>query len=160
MEIVYIIGPQNGPFKIGHTRDLPKRLSALQTGSHLPLQVHASVQSMDAQALERQAHDALKDRRIQGEWFDCDLEVACRTIGADAPKARIANEGINGEEFRDWLSQMAQPPMPLDVAECQFALGMTDTEFKAALRYGGSGVLALACKALYHRLEPWMSDER
>lgn len=62
-------GGPGGPIKVGHSRDVNKRLSQLQTGNHLPLQVVAAMPFEDAAERENNLHWLLSDYRIEGEWF-------------------------------------------------------------------------------------------
>jgi hypothetical protein len=60
--------------KIGHTYDLPKRLTALQTGNPHALTVVGSVICTDPAEVESRLHMRFADRRVRGEWFrlSCD----------------------------------------------------------------------------------------
>lgn len=83
---VYIIGPAEGPYKVGIARDPKKRLEMLQIGSHQTLLIHAIRRCgsrEEAVAVEAAAHTALKSERLRGEWFACSLESAQSAVGAD-----------------------------------------------------------------------------
>lgn len=66
---VYFLGAGDGSrVKIGWSRNITRRLVALQTGAHQTLTVlHASPGGM---SLERALHRVLASRRLRGEWFD------------------------------------------------------------------------------------------
>jgi hypothetical protein len=71
---VYFIGPEDwrvGKVKIGRTISGPRgRLSALQTGSPLPLTVYAYVPG--GAELEALLHETFHPLRQHGEWFNMD----------------------------------------------------------------------------------------
>lgn len=73
--LVYAVqqGP-GGPVKIGHTRDLRHRLSALQNGSPVPLTVLATWPG--ARDLERELHQEHAEARLSGEWFSPEIVPA------------------------------------------------------------------------------------
>jgi predicted GIY-YIG superfamily endonuclease len=80
---VYVIGPGDGPLKIGLARDLQRRLYTLQTGNQQELHIFWSyklLRKAEARAIERAAHQSLKDKRIRGEWFDCSIDEAIDAI--------------------------------------------------------------------------------
>lgn len=64
---VSVAGMESAPIKIGFTTDLATRLTMLQTGSPLPLEVVAVDQG--TRGNERFLHRALKSYRTHGEWF-------------------------------------------------------------------------------------------
>lgn len=69
---VYVIGPVGGPFKIGTSFDVQRRLSALQTGS--PLDLEVVIEIPGNHGLETALHDKFKNKRIRGEWFKLNNE--------------------------------------------------------------------------------------
>jgi hypothetical protein len=79
---VYVIGSDEGPYKIGVAGDLRGRLAGLQTGSHAKVSVLFSVQvpAVDALRIERRAHKALEGDRLSGEWFQTTLDAAVSSI--------------------------------------------------------------------------------
>lgn len=80
---VYIIGPENGPVKIGHAVKPKNRLRDLQIGNHLLLILHATFWSRDrnsATKVECASHRTLDDMRLRGEWFDVDVITASTVI--------------------------------------------------------------------------------
>lgn len=64
----YVIqqGGENGHVKIGKTRDVDKRLAALQTANPLPLRVIGKMPGDH----ERRLHHHLRMQRRSGEWFE------------------------------------------------------------------------------------------
>lgn len=64
--------------KIGHTKDVDARLAQLQTGCPTKLQLlHVyEVKNTSAKVLEKAVHDHFKYRRVVGEWFNIDVDIA------------------------------------------------------------------------------------
>jgi Meiotically Up-regulated Gene 113 (MUG113) protein len=81
---VYIVGPamdnycQNcssrkcGPYKIGHSKDVEKRLVQLRTGSPVSLEIKAVLPG--GEDVEKILHWIFKGRRSHGEWFNLNGE--------------------------------------------------------------------------------------
>lgn len=65
--IIYFIGPQDGPIKIGYARRLSFRLRELELMNAYPLTVWASLEG--PMKLEREYHARFKEHRLHGEWF-------------------------------------------------------------------------------------------
>ncbi|WP_030674870.1 GIY-YIG nuclease family protein [Streptomyces cellulosae] len=67
---VYLIGPEHGagPWKVGMSTDVRKRLATLQTGSPEPLRVYWATPG--GRDLESRLHRVLAPWRKHGEWFD------------------------------------------------------------------------------------------
>ncbi len=84
MTSLYVIGPNEGPFKIGYAKDARKRANGFQTGSHADLIVHFSRELSLAvcRRAERQAHLILWSNRVRGEWFDVTLERAIEVVSS------------------------------------------------------------------------------
>jgi predicted GIY-YIG superfamily endonuclease len=72
---VYVVAPKEGkPIKIGCTSDISNRLSGLQTSHWQKLfmfRVWWCPEMGKGFRLEKIIHRRLKDKRLQGEWFDC-----------------------------------------------------------------------------------------
>lgn len=82
--VVYFVQRgEGGPVKIGTTRDVDSRLSALQTASSEPLILLGTMSG--SRALEADLHRAFEPHRLHGEWFKPDLSLlehvfmVCRT---------------------------------------------------------------------------------
>lgn len=88
---VYIVGPKDGPFKVGSTGNIRKRLDALQTAHPVPLAVHAKWQHLTPRAVELEAHEILKAFRMRGEWFSCSLHQAA--LGVELAIKRLKVDG-------------------------------------------------------------------
>jgi hypothetical protein len=67
---IYIVAPESGggPFKIGYSNNVPRRLIALQTGSPVPLVVlNVLPGNRDT---EKFLHWVFEGKRSHGEWFN------------------------------------------------------------------------------------------
>lgn len=78
---VYIILPagDDGPCKVGISRDPWDRLLSLQTGSPVPLRLGEIYYLRDratAARLEQSFHAAFAERRLHGEWFAVTFDEA------------------------------------------------------------------------------------
>jgi predicted GIY-YIG superfamily endonuclease len=82
---VYVIGPKAGPYKIGISRDINKRLRDLGSGSPVRLFLmwkQLFSDRVDARAVEAELHNALASSWSHGEWFDIPLEEAILAVQA------------------------------------------------------------------------------
>ena len=72
---IYVIGPENGPYKIGFSSDPVSRLSNLQVSSPVVLKLHYSESTTLAKAkiIEKLIHRQLSHQRLRGEWFSIPL---------------------------------------------------------------------------------------
>ena len=72
---IYIIGPENGPFKVGYSVTPDDRCRQLQTGQPMKLRVHhrRTIETKNARAMEQLIHRQLNHFRIKGEWFNIPL---------------------------------------------------------------------------------------
>lgn len=79
---IYIIGPSDGPQKIGKAADPQSRLQLFQTGNHLALSISATfaVTRDEVTAIERYAHCLLSEYRVRGEWFNVSPTEAANAI--------------------------------------------------------------------------------
>jgi hypothetical protein len=66
--VVYFIGGEDGPIKIGFTTELPSRLRSLQNSSPVPIRLLAAVHG--DRALEAEYHRRFAAHRLHGEWFE------------------------------------------------------------------------------------------
>lgn len=80
--IVYVITVGHGCCKIGWTADIKDRLRKVSTHSPLaPKLRHCCVvPRVSAPAVERAAHAALADFRINGEWFAVKIDEAVAAV--------------------------------------------------------------------------------
>lgn len=94
--IVYLLGPTDGPIKVGWTSGyIFDRLQELQTGNHHELFLVASLADDQNRALETRLHRTLRPWRIRGEWFARD--AALRSLDFIARLARAAVLFDSGE---------------------------------------------------------------
>lgn len=71
---VYFVrnGKKNGAIKIGLARDVAKRISELQIGNPVELNLIASIpvkNRKEAEKLEKMLHKKFSNQNIRGEWF-------------------------------------------------------------------------------------------
>jgi hypothetical protein len=59
------------------------------------------------------------------------------------------------ESFANWLADMKSAGLARSDAECARLLGKTDDTIIAYKRKGTDRTVALACRALLHRMEPY-----
>lgn len=71
--IYFVQAGKDGPIKIGKTKDLTLRMSALQVYNHQPLELLTFVVAPGE--LEQQLHAYLNEYCIRGEWFEAKGEV-------------------------------------------------------------------------------------
>lgn len=92
---VYVLGPEDGPQKVGVSNDLRRRLVSIQNGNHLDLCIAAAfpVQRSEARMVEKFAHRLLWEFKIRGEWFDVTPEQAAAAVMRAVAALR------NGEEI-------------------------------------------------------------
>lgn len=116
--VVYIMGADaEGPIKIGITSDIVNRVTSLQTGNPLPLEVFATrivlprfmppgqdfsilkLLSTESARLEKAAHAKLQEMRLRlmGEWFDVTANEAIAVL--DKVAVNISARAIS----KEWL---------------------------------------------------------
>lgn len=82
---VYVIGPNNGPQKIGFAKNVRLRLETLQVGCPFDLCIHhaeSTPNELTARRIEKMAHRLLKSSRQRGEWFNVSPTLATETVRA------------------------------------------------------------------------------
>lgn len=73
-ETIYFIRMgEDGPIKIGRTRDVQERLAGLQTANPYKLSILATI--VAPTILELQIHAYFNEYRLEGEWFEPQPEV-------------------------------------------------------------------------------------
>jgi len=60
--------------KIGCTKDINRRFKELDTLMPFELKLHSFIKIQNYRGLESFLHEALKDKRLNGEWFELDNE--------------------------------------------------------------------------------------
>lgn len=73
---IYIIGPENGPYKIGYSSKPEERCRQLQTGQPQHIKVHhlREIDEERVAVMEKLIHRQLGYQRVRGEWFNVPLE--------------------------------------------------------------------------------------
>lgn len=105
MCFVYIIGPEDGPYKIGLSGNVYERIEEIQATSPVKLFLLGARKldsRFDAVGFERQVHSALKEHRMHNEWFNCELAAAKLAIRAKLAPRRIS-------AFMEMALEYAQP---------------------------------------------------
>jgi hypothetical protein len=91
---VYLVGNcSSSVAKIGTTKNLQKRLSVLQVG--YPLRLEVLWHRPGGWALEQYLHGCFADLRLKGEWFDFGMQDP-----VDAVMRAVAKK--YPDEFPDW----------------------------------------------------------
>lgn len=82
IKYLYVIGPKEGPQKIGITGDVKQRLKTLQTGFPEPLFLHhyEEIEAKSIRKLEKKIHTELNYKRAKGEWFNITTKEAVEYI--------------------------------------------------------------------------------
>ncbi len=75
---LYVIGPNEGPQKIGLSENVQRRLKNLQTGHPHKLHIHhfEEVPRKQVRAIEKRIHTELNYKKLKGEWFDITKQEA------------------------------------------------------------------------------------
>lgn len=156
---VYVIGPANGPYKVGVANNVDSRLASLQTSSPIPLIVHFACESERAREHETAIHARLAAQRQIGEWFCAELPQIAEAFAAVglamSPEEEDLSDGMSATSFDRWLREMAQRPFYKSDAAAARLLGISANSVVTMKRCGCDRRTALACRALLHRLEPY-----
>ena len=73
MQYLYLISCKSGFetfYKVGISNDVEARLAQLQTGNPLKLSIEACYGFNNAEIVEKSIHQAWKNEKVRGEWFD------------------------------------------------------------------------------------------
>lgn len=75
---IYVIGPEDGPFKVGWSADPKARLTNLQVGQAVEIKLHyeEATEPDKAKVIEKLIHKQIAHKRVRGEWFNVTLEEA------------------------------------------------------------------------------------
>lgn len=71
---VYVLRADEGFYKIGATRSLPRRLANINSSVPSVLTLVAICRAADIYELESMIHHAFAGQRVKGEWFNLDPE--------------------------------------------------------------------------------------
>lgn len=96
--LVYFIGGNTGPIKVGHSACLGDRIAEIQSGSPLLVRVHALFRGSVAD--ERAMHGAMVPARSHHEWFDRDAARSVFEIAATMRPERVV---------MPWLGRVVPP---------------------------------------------------
>lgn len=80
---VYVIGREEGPVKVGISKNPNARAACLQEGCPFKLDVLHKVESRNRKnAFEHEQifHEVYQDYRLIGEWFDLDADAAIEGV--------------------------------------------------------------------------------
>jgi hypothetical protein len=77
---VYTLLSDHGPVKIGISRNVFRRVAAINKGSFVKAHIWSLHPTASAYAVEQLAHLRLQAYRLDGEWFDIPVQFADRTI--------------------------------------------------------------------------------
>jgi predicted GIY-YIG superfamily endonuclease len=103
---IYLIGSDNSAIKIGYASNIKKRLASLQTGSPHELIVlweFTGLTETEARKIERAAHEALKAKRLKGEWFDVTLDEAIDAVWSNINSRVYSARILAGFDLRGHL---------------------------------------------------------
>lgn len=150
-ENLYLIGPMQGPQKIGVSVNVPARLRMLQCGSSAPLRVHKVWACGELAAeVEGQVHAELSRLRLIGEWFQIDPAEAIARVdkhhaaiglfGSSRPilkaPARLPIEPLSREPIQ--LEPRAYPMLNGNTVACSRLLSGIGTQRALATMAGVS----------------------
>ena len=95
-------------YKVGVTKDLEARVSALQTGNPFRIKVvdfiDNHINGVYAASLEREMHDLLSAHRVSGEWFRCNPFVIERAQKEAFIKLYCPPLYARWQRYRLWIS--------------------------------------------------------
>lgn len=80
---VYLIGSEQGHFKIGRTKDVPSRFNTLSIQLPFKIELLHSIEVEDCIRAEAFLHEKFSDKRLNGEWFSLE-EIDIEWIKAQA----------------------------------------------------------------------------
>jgi hypothetical protein len=133
---IYIIRGDHGLLKIGISSNPSARLAQLRTASAVPLTIaYVGALRCDGYAVEAEAHRTLAGYRLEGEWFNCPVDMAVAAIAVAAHRLgepiasggdpRLADETVR---MAAAVNDMAAAPRPwhwLGVAAVATIRGVT-----------------------------------
>lgn len=168
---VYVIGPDEGPYKIGFAANLRSRHSGLQSGNHTRLVCHFAAADECAPKRERELHERFAAQRLLGEWFNVplsEIRSAFKSLGLEPIDLPIGVaqtiEPIPDDEVEELFRGRCTPErfsmfrkaMGLNRSQAAEALGLSRN--MPAKYEAGAPIplyIALACAALVRGVAPW-----
>src|SRR5690554_6712600 len=81
--VYFIRHKKFSPVKIGHTKDndVMNRVNSFNTSSPFGIELLGSIKTYKPELIEKEIHNELKDLRLNGEWFDIDVDYVSAIIG-------------------------------------------------------------------------------
>lgn len=81
--VYFIRHKKFSPVKIGHTKDndVMNRVNSFNTSSPFGIELLGSIKTYNPELIEKEIHNELKDLRLNGEWFDIDVDYVSVIIG-------------------------------------------------------------------------------
>jgi hypothetical protein len=133
---VYVIGPRDGPFKIGFATNVQRRRSIANVGNPKYLHIHYVFETgskAEAEAVERDVHFQFSETHIRGEWFNLsavDLPKIRQTIH-NTKFFKLVPEGWSlsrktAEEFTPDVCRMARTALGMSTLELSKAAGVPE----------------------------------
>lgn len=105
MSYVYFIKAENtNNVKIGVANDVENRLLSLQTSSPFKLKLKVKIKSESPTLLERTIHYNLRDKQMQGEWFDLDNKTL-EIIINKASNGKLKSIGEHLDSLIEWFKK-------------------------------------------------------
>lgn len=104
---VYILYCFSDPYiytKVGVASDVRARVSTLQTGNPLEIELFEAIpveSKAEALRVEKKAHDLLAQFRVNREWFDCGNDLAWLAV-------QVAVGKRSGLELRDKIQRITR----------------------------------------------------
>lgn len=129
MRKIYIIKSQNDLYKIGIAEDVSQRISQLQCGNPINLEVIYIYETLNAKRLETNIHNFLKLKNIKREWFylsGSELENLINRIESNGFKETenrhmsLGKLGVNtkaGIEYPSWILEKTLEKQAMQGAE-------------------------------------------
>src|ERR1700704_1423978 len=82
---IYVVRGDHGLIKIGVSSNPSARLARLRTASAVPLTIaYVGALRCAGYTVEAEAHRTLAGYRLEGEWFNCPVDMAVAAIGVAA----------------------------------------------------------------------------
>ena len=85
--MLYVIKQNKSFMKIGFTSNITKRLSILQVGNPIKLELVCLAETLDDSKAEKYLHELFINDRVRGEWFFFNNRIIeeMKLIGTDVP---------------------------------------------------------------------------
>lgn len=161
---VYVIGSEQGPFKVGISQNPDRRAAAFQGASAGRLTVLYASDPMSedmARDIEAAAHRKLYMSNVGGEWFNCEVaEVmegvrwATANYVAGHREGYAKSEPMSAEAFTAWV-EWAKREKGWSNMRCSTELGCGENQIRTWKAKGAPNYIGLACAAISYGLPAW-----